>query len=231
MSLGPILVSGGGTPFADPNAASVGLHLAWDEGAGAAADLGPNGISITNGGTPTQHNDDTVSNLIDYDGSTDISSFSYNAVMSTDNDWTLEIGLVADATGAQNVARMLGSGGGWFAQIDNTTPATFLVQLRRSGETPGQVISDDLVLGQFYSFMITHDFSTGGITMYQDGRIVATSSITNGAGNWDTSGEGILGGNAGPAAQFNGKAWMRFTKGVIRTKPWQGLLDPLREDQ
>lgn len=215
-----IPVNAGGGSDADPNAADVGLLVAWDEGAAAPLDLGPDGVALTVNNSPSQFDGAYIPNLVDFNGTNQNLTWSYAAALRTDVDWTLELLLKFDALAdTTRICQMFGSNGGFFSRI--TTGNRFWVRVS-SAATADDLYSQALVTGGVYLFTITHVASTGALQMLQGGALVDTG--TQISGNWQAGGSAHLGGESG--FYFNGAAAVRFTGGVIRDDPFQIANDP-----
>lgn len=212
----PVKSGGGGN--ADPNAADVGLFIGWSDGSSAPLDLGPESISLTVNNSPTQFDGAFVPNLVDFNGTNQNITWSYDAALNTAQDYTLELLIQPDANGNQ-IFRMFGTNGGVFASYSGST-----IQFRVSSfATADDLFTPALVTGQFYSFALTHNHSTGANNLYQWGSLIDSGNETG--DNWQSGGVGRLGGTT--STYFNGKAAVRFTGGVIRTDFGQILKDPL----
>lgn len=206
-------IGGNGGANTDPFAADVGVFLQWVDG--APADRSTNGITITTSGTPVEYNDTYYTDLIDFDGSTDLCSWPIGTAQDTANDWTLEVAFRMDALPVStiNFFRQL-STGGFFAEIGSTGELT--IQVRDSVGVGTSVATGALAANRLHLVMLTHTFSTGALALSLGGAVVATGTRVCGSASGAT---GYFGGQAA-SPEFNGKGWLRFTKGVVRTVPF-----------
>lgn len=216
--IGDPAAGGGGTTLTDPSADDVGLFVGWSETSAAPLDLGPQSISLTVNNSPTEFDATFVPNLVDFNGTNQNITFAYTAALNTAQDYTLEVLVQADVLSGE-LLRMFGTNGGVLVSFSGST-----LQFRVSSfATADDVFSTTLSTGRLYSFMMTHNHSTGANSLYQGLALVDSGTETG--DNWQTGAVGRMGGASG--AYFNGKAVVRFTGGVIRTDPIQILKDTL----
>lgn len=209
---------GGGTTLTDPSADDVGLFVGWSEASAAPLDLGPQSISLTVNNSPTEFDATFVPNLVDFDGTNQNITFSYDAALNTAQDYTLELLIQPDANSGYPF-QMFGTNGGVFCRYSGST-----LQFRVSSfSTATDLFTPALTTGNLYSFMLAHNHSTGANSLYQGLTLVDSGTETG--GNWQTGGSAYFGGTT--SNYFNGKAVVRFTGGVIRTDPIQILKDTL----
>jgi hypothetical protein len=207
----------GANSSVDPNAADVGLFIGWSDGSSAPLDLGPESISLTVNNSPTQFDGAFVPNLVDFDGTNQNITWSYDAALNTAQDYTLELIIQPDANGGYPF-QMFGTNGGVFCRYSGGT-----LQFRVSSfATAVDVFTPALDTGSLYSFALTHDHSTGVNNLYQGTALIDTATETG--DNWQSGGSAYFGGTT--SNYFNGKAAVRFTGGVIRSDFVQILKDP-----
>ena len=206
----------------DPFASDVGLFLAWN--GSAAADIGPNALTVTNTGTLTGVDLTAINGLIDYDD-LEYSAVTYNDVLSTNNDFTAEFVINMDSIGA---------GRDYIMAMQDSTPNGFNIQIYAGtlqvyaygvgGTTT--LTGPTITANTTYFGMFTHVSATGAIELILNGNSVDTGARV--IGNWNGVGSvSQFGGLTLVGTEFNGQMRARFTKGVIRTNPFQFLQSSL----